>query len=348
MIGNPSTPLFRITYDGKDITNALAPGIISVNYTDRCEFESDDLEIQLEDNDALYQNAWYPDKGSKLTLDFGYAGLLIPAGEFEIDDLSLSGPPDVFSIKAIATGITKELRTKKSVGYEKQSLRQIINAVANRNGLTVEGTIEEIRFERVTQNRESDVEFLKRLSYDFGYIFSIRGTKLIFYSILEIDKKAPDFIVSKREMMRWTFNEKTAEVFKQAEAKYQDPAQKITHFSLEEESGIVKADTLNVRSRTENKQQAETKAKIALYRANSLKQQGSITLQGKPKLVAGNTFSVLGFGKFNGAYVVRESSHTFTRGGGYTTTANIKRAGDTDATQESNSNKNVNYTVYEG
>lgn len=340
-------PLYKIFYDGKDITNGIAPGIISVRYTDRCEFESDDLEIQVEDNDALYQNGWYPDKGSKLRLEYGYEGNLISAGEFEIDEIGLSGPPDVFSIRAIATGITTQLRTKQSIGYEQKSLAQIIEQVASRNGLMVKGTIEDIQFRRVTQNRETDVEFLKRLSYDFGYLFSIRGTNLIFYSIIEIDKKTPSLILNKRDMKRWSFTDKTAQIFRKSESIYQDPAKKVTYFSVDEDSGVVKADSISIKSRTENQKQADVKVQIALYRANAKQQEGSVSIIGTPQLVAGNTFSVLGFGKFDGAYVVRESSHSFVRGTGYETSASIRRAGNTDASQTSSSAKTQNYQVYD-
>lgn len=341
-------PLFSVVYNGVDITNAmLDKGFISLRYTDRYEFESDDLEIQVEDNDGLWQSGWYPEKGAKLSMSFGYGAMLVPAGEFEIDEIGLSGPPDVVTIRAIATGITQQLRTKRSEGYEKQNLQQIIQKVAGRNGLTVDGKIEQIQFERVTQNNETDVEFLKRLSYDFGYIFSIRAKKLVFYNIMEIDKQAPAKVYSRSQLSRWNMTDKSAEVFKQAEARHFDQNKKVTHFSVEQGTGIVKADTLAITGRTENKQQADVKAKVALYRKNSAQQEGSVGMPGDPVMVAGNVVALLGFGKFSGNWVIRESSHTFTRGGGYGTSLDMKRAGNTDAQAEPSNKESQNYAVYQ-
>ena len=83
---------------------------------------------------------------------------------------------------------------------------------------------------------------------------------------------------------------------------------------------------LVVQTKAENKQQAEAKAKAALYKANSDNNKGSFTMEGLETLVAGvNINLTTGWGKFAGTWHIEDSSHTVTRSGGYETTPNIKK-----------------------
>ena len=53
----------------------------------------------------------------------------LKCGVFEIDEINLSGPPDVVTIRGMATGIVNSLRTKKSDAHESKTLKQIAEKV---------------------------------------------------------------------------------------------------------------------------------------------------------------------------------------------------------------------------
>ena len=131
-------------------------------YVDHLSGESDELEVRLEDVDGRWRGPWYPGKGDKLRAEIGYAGeKFLPCGEFEIDEIGWSFPPDEVSIRALATGISTPSRTRKSKGYEKTTLAAVIRAVAKRLGLTPAGEVADIPIDRVTQYQESNLAFLE-------------------------------------------------------------------------------------------------------------------------------------------------------------------------------------------
>lgn len=328
-------PEFKLLYDGTDITGDVSRFLTDMTYTDRSEGESDELSVTLEDTDALWRGNWYPEKGAKLTLEYGYPGELVPAGEFEIDEISLQGVPDTITIRAMAAVVSKKLRTRGSYAHENKTLRQVVEATAQRSGLTVEGEIEDIRFNRITQDRQTDLDFLRQLAYDYGYLFSIRGDKVIFTSIFDIEEGEPVTEIARRELTYYSIRDKVNFTYESAEVSYQNPlANLVLNATREDDREQLGRDQLRLRSRVENRQQAEIKARVALYRENSKQQQGTISLTGNPELVAGVNIELIGLGQLSGIYNIGQSAHTFTRGGGYVTSLQIKRVGLVDSAKQ--------------
>lgn len=331
-------PYVQVLYNSKDITADVTKHLLSLSYTDKEEGESDEVELELEDVDGLWRGNWYPEKGAKLNVVLGYDLDTLNCGDFEIDEIELSGPPDTIIIKALAVGITGTLRTKKSYPHEGKTLRQIAQVVASANGLTITGTIPEVRFDRVTQNRETDLAFLKRIASEYGCLFSIRGKQLVFTTVFEIEKTKPATAVDRLDLTSYSINDKSAHTYKEAKATYHNPVNKeVVEKSFKFEtstnqdgytySQIASGDTKVIYAKAENKQQAELKAKAALHKANSKQQKGRISMEGRTLIVAGNNFELTGFGKVSGVYHITESRHTINRSGGYSTEASIKRVG---------------------
>lgn len=331
------TPVFKIFYNGKNITEDVSSGLLSVEYTDKTEGNADELSIRVEDVDGNWVGSWYPGKGDKLSLEFGYEDTgLISAGTFEIDEIEAQGPPDVVNIRSIATGINKAVRTKSSQAFENQSLKQIAQTIASKHGMTVQGEIENVRFTRITQNQEHDLEFLRRISEEYGHIFSVRDNKLIFTKIYDIEKGSPVVSIDRIDLKDYSIRDKTSQVFKNAQVKYHDPVDKsVKEYKTTSNTNaegvsiddVTQADTLEIRTKAENKQQAELKARAALYRHNSKQQEGTLTVEGNPLLVAGNNIELTGLGVLSGKYHIMESRHTIEKGSGYSTQIQVKRVG---------------------
>jgi phage protein D len=328
-------PAFKLLYDGKDITEDVSRFLVDLVYTDHSEGESDELSVTLEDTDALWRGGWYPDKGAKLTLEYGYPDNLVLAGEFEIDEISMQGVPDTITIRGMAAVVSKQLRTKGSFAHENKTLRQIVEATAARNGLTVEGEIEQLRLQRVTQDRQTDLDFLKQLSYDYGYLFSIRGEKLIFTSIFDIEEGDPVKEIARRDLKSYSIRDRINFTYESCDVSYQNPlANLVFNSTREDDREQLGRDQLRIRTRVENRQQAEIISRVALYRANSKQQQGTLSLQGDPELVAGINIELIGLGQLSGIYNLGTSRHTISRGNGYVTDLEIKRVGLVDSVKQ--------------
>lgn len=329
-------PLFKLTIAGKDVTSDIANMVLSISYTDKAEGESDEVDITLEDSDGLWRGSWYPNKGDKMQLWIGYTDLQVNCGEFVIDEIEMSGPPDTMSISGLAAAITKAVRTKNSTAHEQKNLKQIVQEIAGKNGLSVEGEIEAIKIERVTQHRETDLAFLKRLGEEYGYLFSVRGDKLVFTNIFKLEDGKVVRQVDRTDLIRHSLRDKGVKTFKQSQVKYHNPkTAKVVEAKVDSKenadkyaySQITAVDTKEIRVKAENKQQANLKAKALLHKDNSCQQEGSITIIGDPLMLAGNNFELTGLGTLSGKYHIMKSRHSISRGGGYETEVEIKRVG---------------------
>lgn len=330
-------PYLEVTYNGKNISADILPYVISATYTDKVEGESDDISLTMEDTDGLWRNEWYPVKGDKIRLRFGAKdGAIMDSGEFEVDEIEFTGPPDTVTLKAIAAGIKKAVRSKNSKAYENQSLKQIADQVAGRNGLTVIGEIEAIQFTRITQHQEEDLRFLKRISYEYGYVFSVRGTQLVFTKEKNLQKEDAALTLDRTDISRYSFRDKTSKTYANAKVQYHDPKdKKVKSASLDKTQDAdgqtveapTAADTLYIRSKCENVKQAELKAEAGLWRANSKQQEGNIDIEGNTICVAGINVRLTGFAQLDGKYHVKESTHSWDRGGGYSTSLTVNRVG---------------------
>lgn len=336
-------PVFVLSYGQKNITNDITPYVRSVTYTDYLSGQSDELEVELEDADGRWVRHWYPGKGDTLSLKIGYeAAPLLPCGAFEIDEIEFAQPPATVSIRGLATGVKKSVRTRVGRAYENTTLAAIAQRIAKRNKLTLTGKIRDIRIDRVTQYQERDVEFLTRLAREYGYAFKIVGSKLVFTELASLRDGGAVLTLAATDLISIRLRDKIKEIYQEAKVKYHDPKTKKlvvygvkgdqvtevgqTTVSTKKQSGqSASGDTLKLSTRSGSKAAAQAKAQAALDEANLQQTAGSLTVPGNPKLVAGTTFELADCGKLSGKYLVESARHRFDRGGGYTTELEVKR-----------------------
>lgn len=341
-------PQFRIQYNSRDITRDVSPYLVSCRYTGEEKDAADTIEITFEDTAALWRNNWYPVKGDIVNLEIGYTGL-VSCGNFKVDEIALSGPPDQITIRGIATGYSKAFRTKTSFSHEKKTLAQIAGVIASKNALTVQGDIPDIYIKRVTQYRETDLCFLRRLSEKYGCVFSIRDNQMIFTDADALEARSSGISIDRTELVSYSLEDKTSESYSAATVRYHDPGtQKVVKATFRSSDQLapgnpvpavpnsafvdpltaasyVGADVIEIRNkRVENDGQAKKVAQAAL-RKNLQKLEGTITLEGNPLLMEGVSFELTGMGALSGRYYIKKPEHAIDAGSGYLTTLSIKR-----------------------
>lgn len=317
-------PIFKIEYNQKDITKDVSNQVLNIEYTDFEHGQSDEITITFDDTQKLWQSSWIPSKGDSLRVFIGYEGeKLLNCGIFEIDEIEFATPPDILTVKAIATGITKALRQNNSVAYENKTLKQIASEIAQKHSLALVGEIEDVRVERITQNQERDLTFLKKLAEQYGYIFKIAEGNLVFYKTEKLTGADAAKILYRTDLSRIILTEKTSKNYKSVTVSYHNPktGKKITATAKNE--NCVKGDTLKINERCENKQQALLKAKAALAKGNNTI-EGSIDLVGNPNLVAGLNVELKDLGYFSGKYHITQTRHFIDRTAGYGTGLEVK------------------------
>jgi phage protein D len=219
-MANTKKPQFEIVYEGQDITARITPMVLSVGYTDAEHGKSDELDLQMEDRKERWIGDWFPSKGARISLKIGYQGKpLRDCGEFELEEITFSGPPSSVDLKAVAAVVTKAIRESKDVAYEGKTLRQIVQEVAGRHSWTVVGEIEDIMHERVTQRGETDLQFLKRLGETYGYQVKTSSGKLVFRKRQEAKAEDATMTINRHQVISYSFVDKTVGTYKGVKAK---------------------------------------------------------------------------------------------------------------------------------
>lgn len=323
-------PYFSLIYQGTDISSELDPQTTSITYTDHHHGEIDEIDVAVQDKDGRWKGAWKPEPGDTMTLTiFDGMGGVLPCGTFEMDEPDAAGDRggDTMTIRGLAAPISKSLRTAKTRAFENQALRDIVSKVTGETGLTLEGDIENLRFNRVTQRRERDLEFLKRLAEDTGHYFTVKGTRAIFTSFKSVDGRAAALTVSHAQLgvylSSYRLKEQTAETYSKAKVTAAHEDEKRMVEAEEEDSQVKTGDTLRIAGeRVESEANAKALARSRLHFKNRKRRSGSISIVGDVRLVAGVVVGMEGFGKYSGSYLIDKSTHKMDRGG-YTADAEL-------------------------
>ncbi|HAG2581964.1 TPA: phage protein D [Salmonella enterica] len=339
------TPVFTLHYNNRDITHDVTAYVTSITFTDKLSGETDELEVELEDSIQKWRDAWYPGMTDTLSLQMGYVGeKLTDCGRFSIDEIELSGPPDSVSIRGRAASVTHAMRTKSNRAFENTTLAAIARRIAGKHKLQLEGQIEPLTLERITQYGESDLAFLKRIARDYGYMVKVTPDKMIFSHLGKL-REAPAVLTITPEMVsRWSLRETLHEVYKGVSNKHQNSQTRtlVTYkadgsqdtrqekrkqvqvpFRLPEESAG--ADTLNTYERASNPDESRAKGKAHLDRKNEYRHAGTLSLEGDLSLRAGASVVTDGFGKQDGKWLIISARHSLTRSSGLTTDIDIAR-----------------------
>ena len=220
-------PVWHLTYEGVDVTDELAPMVLSAEYVDHLKGSSDELQITVEDRAGRWREGWFPSRGDRLTLKLGYDGEpLLDCGTFAVDEVEMRGPPDTVAIGALAAPLSPDLRNKVSRAFESTTLREIAERIARELGLELVGEVADIRIGRVTQTAETTLAFLRRVADEYGYAFSIRPPRLVFYEIARLEAAPAAVVIDRTKLLSYSLKGTTQETYVACELTFLDPATK--------------------------------------------------------------------------------------------------------------------------
>lgn len=321
--------IVEIIIDGKNVTGDISRYLSQITYTDNLEGESDDVSLIFENVDGIWSEAWYPQQGDSMAIKMGDVSSLLDCGIFEIDEIGFEFPPSIFTIKAIATAISKQLRSKNSKAFEKQSLKKISQFFADKHDLKLTGNIgglAKIQIERKTQEKQTDISFLSSLAKEYGLIFSVKGDMLIFMSSDELEQAPVTIKINRTLINKASFQDKTSQVYTSATVATRDiRTNSVKKWDVKPSGNTSAKDILLVGGRVENESQAEAKAKGALKDKNKDKITGSLTLPGNVDLISGINIELTDMGAFSGKWHITQSTHTINKDNGYTTVLAVRK-----------------------
>lgn len=223
-----------ISYNGNDITHDISQYIESFTYTERAiNGESDDLSLTLRNEEQLWNNSWFPDRGAKVTAtimtEHWYETndhTQIDCGSFEIDDITESGPVSTFSIGALSVGITSSIRGElKSKAWESFKFSALVNEIANRHGFNVffDSGYDPV-IDRYDQKNESDLSFLLKVAEYVGVQVRLSHGKIVVYQESLYDAKEVSMTIDKNYdgYIGHSFRASSADIYLACHVQYLD------------------------------------------------------------------------------------------------------------------------------
>lgn len=321
----------RLVYQGTDISRDISDYFLGADYTDNSDGQVDDVSIKLRDDERLWVGAWYPEKGDTLTLDIvclhrsGEGSRdVMPCGTFTVDELTSSGPPSVFEIKAVSVPVDPSIRReKKTRAWEAVTLFQIANDIADTGGLQLFYEADEIHYERRDQSDQADLAFLQRLCRDEGFSVKLTDNRLVIFSEQRFDQRPIITTIHRADCASHNINTQAHDLYADCKVTYRDAAKNQDIEYTFADPSVQNGKTLRVVKRVESLAEAERLAKSRLRAANKRETTGSVTIQGNPDLWAGGTIMLAGFGAFNGKYSIDKIANGVTSNGGFTQTLDL-------------------------
>lgn len=178
-------PDWRVTLDGKDLTDKMRPRLVSLSLSEKRGDEADQLDIVLDDSDGQLA---LPAPGAILKLSLGWkqgrdvtVGL-IDKGSFKVDEIQHGGPPDVITLRARAADFTSQIRNRREKSWKDTTLGAVLTDIAKGNQLTpkISPDLAKIAIKTISQSRESDIAFLRRLGREHDAVATIKDKNLLF------------------------------------------------------------------------------------------------------------------------------------------------------------------------
>lgn len=205
------TALWKIEFEGRDITSKIAPHFVSLSFDDARGITSDDFSFTVEDIEGGTE---LPPVGSRIKFWLGDedAGLIFK-GLFIIDELESSGPPDIIEVRTNAADFTQNLKVKKDAYFSDTTASEIISTIAGYHHLTptISPRLAEYFIDHRTQTNESDLNFLSGLAKDIGAYFTVKNEFLIFSVEGEAKtisgRQIPTFALDRTETSSHRFSE---------------------------------------------------------------------------------------------------------------------------------------------
>ncbi|GAB7080838.1 phage late control D family protein [Megalodesulfovibrio paquesii] len=325
--------------DLADVSQDVAPYCLSVTYTDNAHGQADDLQLEFEDRDHAWAMGWMPDKGDRLRAAIQCRNwfadgdsLELACGSFTIDQIDLSGPPDVVRVRAVSAAVDTPLRREaKSRAWEHASLKTVAGDLATEHGLALHYEGDECAFVRLDQRQESDLALIKRVAERQGLTVKVCEDRLVIRSAKEADAQPPSLAIARgvTAVSRFQFSTQSSETYGDASCDYWEPEEKALKSAgcapERAETDKQVGHTLKINTRVESQAEAERVAANELRQANQKEWTGSLDLMGDPRLYAGLVVQVQGWGRFDGAWMVETATHTLNRSAGYTTSISIRK-----------------------
>lgn len=258
---------------------------------------------------------------------------MLNCGQFELDSVQASGPPNTIAIKATSLPYSSTIRQmKKSKAWEGYYLSGIAGEMAGAAGMAViYESGNDPYYDRVEQITQTDITFLQTLCHNAGLSLKVANNILVLFDQADYEKKDAVFTIAygSTGYTKWRLNTGEAEVkYTSCRVSYTKPSGEVvqgTAYVEDYKSNDDNNQCLEITAAVANAGEAKALAEKKLREHNKFELTAAFTLPGNPALTAGRTVMLRGWGMWNGKYMIKQAKHTVDGSGGYTTQISLRR-----------------------
>lgn len=295
-----------IDYEHVNITDSIKGSLKSFSYTDMASKETDSISVTLQDRERKWMGSWAPVKGDHMSAsamfqDWEEEGdhWEIYCGLFEVDDISMSGPPASCTVGAVSiprsVAFNEEERTKN---WEEVTVREIAQEIADRAGISLYYEAEDIPVKSVEQDRQTDCKFLYSICEKYGLAMKVFAEKIVIFDEAVYESAAPVTDFKYSDFSQYRYKSKLEGTYTGAKIAYADPGTGETHIVTVGGGSRIK----EINEEADSAADAQRKAIAALNNANKGDTTFSGTVKARRELMASRCISISGMGTMNGDY----------------------------------------------
>lgn len=255
---------------------------------------------------------------------------VLDCGLFEIDSLDASGPPAQASIKATSLPYSSTVRTeKKTKAWENIKLSAIAAEIASKNGMkSMFLSTYDPKYTRREQVQTSDIVFLQKLCKDAGISLKVSANIIVLFDEADYESKAAvrDIKRGESDIVSYRFGTSTNDTkYAKCHVSYTDPnTQQTIEYTYTPRDADPDGQTLEINEKVQSREEARQLAMKRLRQKNKAEFSAEFTLAGDVRLVAGVTVQLVGWGMFDGKYIIETATHSVTASG-YTLQIKLRR-----------------------
>ena len=260
-----------VIFNKVDISEEVAHSISSLNYTDNSKNAIDDLEIELENLDYRWLKEWYPDENAQLLVgiheELETETNFLDLGTFYVDEPTFEDHK--LTLKCLALPLDQNIRDQKnSVAWERVTLKELVMQIANKHEMNAEIYAENVFFERLDQNKETDLAFINRVVKEIGLNMKVSDDKIIIFDDEEMEKNdtIEVFNIKDYRIRSFSLKKKNKEIYDKVEVSYYDPDKKkvvkeiITKEELDKRNEVTTRDSEEKESKAKDSKKTNKKS----------------------------------------------------------------------------------------
>lgn len=288
-------PFISVSVNGAPVSGVFYSYLVSATIHDAPGQEADTIELKFDDGGNVVA---MPSKGAIIVVIFGFRDAAgIGAGQkmgvFVVEKTSIEGGEEgeFLTLSGRSADMRSDVKEPLSEHFDKKTVGDIVKELAGRHGLgsKVDPDLAGIQLEYIARYEQSAVDFLTRLADRVGGMFAIKDGKFLFLK----RGLLPSAVIDKSECESWSFEVEPRPLFGKVQAGWYDRSKNAVTY--EEESTGQQGPVKRLRKVLGSADEAKKAAKSEGQRLGRATGSGTITLAGRPDIMADAPIMTTGF-----------------------------------------------------